>query len=383
MTLRSRTLFPTLWLVFGILMVGALSFCYMVEENQVPRLGMASWFLIWLLWIPMNFGITNVVAQCPISRPNWRKWIPVYLLGGVALVAAFLVCRVLLDRFFHMLNGSDFLGFRLRAFLIQSVVYDTFAFSGFVALAHASTYHDQLMGRRVKEAELEAQLAGIRLGFLKAQLQPHFLLNSLNLISAQIYEDVERADAMIADLGGLLRATLESPDQHEVPLSEELELLDLYLDIARTRFGARMEVEHEIDRNSLDALVPSLLLQPLVENAIRHGMTHPGRVSRVTISARRDPYQLLLRISDNGPGLIPDNGNGKKGAGIGLSNTRSRLEQMYGDEHRFSITNRPEGGALVTVEIPYRTAGLLPQVQPLEISIHDSHSDRRRRALSA
>jgi len=238
-SLGGRSVFPVSWILFGALMVGALSFCYLIEENQVPVLGLAAWFLVWILWIPLSYGISKFVGHCSIDRQNWKARLPTYLLGGLMIVAALLVLRVTVDRYFHVVDGSSFEGFRLRPFLVQSVVYDVFAFISFSALGHASSYYRRLTERQVRDAKTQARMAEIQLGFLKAQQQPHFLLNSLNLISGQLYEDVERADSMIADLGGLLRATLESPDQHEVPLGRELELLELYLDIARTRFGSR------------------------------------------------------------------------------------------------------------------------------------------------
>lgn len=383
MSSHHRTLPPAAWLAFGLLMLAALSLCYLVEENQVPRLSLAAWFLIWMLWIPIQGLVSRVVERHPIDRPSWRRSVPLYLLSSVFLLAGLLILRVLLDQLFNLLNGSEFQGFRPRAFLIQSVVYDAFAGCGFVALAHASIYSRQLNGRQIREAKLQARLAEIQLGFLRAQLQPHFLLNSLNLISAQIYDDVERADAMISDLGALLRATLESSEQQEIALAEELQLLDLYLDIARTRFEDSLSVESHVDPKTLDALVPSLLLQPLVENAIRHGMSTGRRPTLVRIAVHRDPYSVLITVADNGPGFPQPFAPGDETAGIGLANTRQRLEQLYAEDHRLSITNLPEGGARIEIELPYRTAGSLLHLRNMEDGSDDSHLDRRRRAASA
>ena len=377
-----RSVFPVSWILFGALIVGALSFCYLIEENQVPVLSLSSWFMVWLLWIPTSYGISRFVSQCPIDRQTWQARLPIYFLGGVVIVATLLVLRVTLDRYLHIVDGSSFQGFRLRPFLVQSVVYDAFAFLSFSALGHASSYHRQWTERHLHDAKLKAQMAEIQLGFLKAQLQPHFILNSLNLISGQLYEDVERADTMIADLGGLLRATLESPDQHEVSLQRELELLELYLGIARTRFGDNLQVEKRVDPKSLDALVPSLLLQPLVENAIRHGMNGPQAVSRIVITIRRDSYHLLLTVADDGPGLGATRSLHRNG-GIGLANTRRRLEQLYGPDHRFTVDNRPEGGVIATIEIPFMPAGAQRLTAKREALIEHSHPDRRRRAAGA
>jgi signal transduction histidine kinase len=381
-TPAARLVFPVSWILFGSLMVGALSFCYLIEESQVPVLGLTAWFSIWVLWVPLSYGISRFVRHCPIDRMNWKARLPIYFLGGILIVAALLVLRVHFDRYLHIVDGSSFEGFRLRPFLVQSVVYDVFAFVSFTALGHASSYYQRYTDRQIRNARTEAQMAEIQLGFLKAQLQPHFLLNSLNLISGQLYEDVERADSMIADLGALLRATLENPDQHEVPLQHELQLLELYLDIARTRFGPHLEVEKHIDARSLDALVPSLILQPLVENAIRHGMKGERRVRRIVITVNRDAYNLLLQVADDGPGLSPGNGVGQ-GEGIGLANIRRRLEQLYGSEHRFTLGNRADGGVVATIEIPFRPAGFQLTFATREAPLDHSHPDRRRRAASA
>lgn len=381
-SLGVRAVFPVSWILFGALMVGALSFCYLIEENQVPVLSLAAWLLVWICWIPVSYGISAFVRHCPIDRLNWKARLPLYFLGGVMIVAALLVLRVTLDRYFHVVDGSSFEGFRLRPFLVQSVVYDVFAFISFSALGHASSYYRRLTERQIRDARTKTRMAEIQLGFLKAQLQPHFLLNSLNLISGQLYEDVERADSMIADLGGLLRATLESPEQHEVPLSRELELLELYLDIARTRFGPNLQVEKRVDPKSLDALVPSLLLQPLVENAIRHGMNGPHSIRQIVISTRRDPYSLLLEVADNGPGLN-DTGTSHPKGGIGLANIRRRLEQLYGSDHRFTLVNRLEGGVVAMIQIPFMPAGAQHLLAKREALLDHSHPDRRRRAASA
>jgi LytS/YehU family sensor histidine kinase len=183
------------------------------------------------------------------------------------------------------------------------------------------------------------------------QLQPHFLFNTLHSISALMHRDVEAADRMLTRLSDLLRLTLESASTPEVPLSRELDFLDAYLEIQQTRFEERLEVVRDIDPLALDALVPNLLLQPLVENAIRHGVANRTTGGRVEISARRENGRLTLSVRDDGPGLSPN-----AGQGVGLSNTRARLEHLYGEAQSLALANDPAGGVRVTVVAPYRSA---------------------------
>jgi two-component system, LytTR family, sensor kinase len=184
------------------------------------------------------------------------------------------------------------------------------------------------------------------------QLNPHFLFNTLHAISALMHKDVEAADCMIARLSDLLRYALESTDAQEVPLKQELAFLERYLEIEQTRFGDRLVVRKQIDPLALEALVPTLILQPLVENAIRHGIEPHARRGEIRLSARRDAGMLHLEVRDNGGGLITANGSPEEG--VGLSNTRARLAELYGDRHRFEFRNADQGGLIVHLVIPCR-----------------------------
>jgi len=183
------------------------------------------------------------------------------------------------------------------------------------------------------------------------QLHPHFLFNALHAVSELIHRDPRAADRMVSRLGDMLRATLENDDKDEVPLRRELELLERYLDIERVRFRDRLEVSIEIAPECLDAAVPSLILQPLVENAIHHGIASRPGASRVEIRAERTGASLLIRVSDDGRGLGAD--APAPPAGIGLSNSRARLAQLYGEHQRLELRNSDGRGLEVILEIPY------------------------------
>lgn len=220
----------------------------------------------------------------------------------------------------------------------------------FVGALNLLDYYRELRNRQIVAAELEARLAQTQLQNLQLQLQPHFLFNALNTISSVMYEDIARADAMLAQLSELLRRTLRRPDAQQVPLEDEMETVRMYLGIMQARFGEDLRVEVAMDADVARMLVPQLLLQPLVENSIRHAA---GRTPlEVTIRAAQNEGELLLRVSDNGPGIT----SAPLEKGIGLSNTADRLAALYGERHTLRFDNRPGGGLTVSVRIPLQMA---------------------------
>ena len=203
---------------------------------------------------------------------------------------------------------------------------------------------------RAEAAELHAQVADARLNALRAQLNPHFLFNTMNAVSTLVDEDPPGARRMIARLSDLLRHTLGEGDEQEIPLARELEMLRRYLDIMEVRFQGKLEVSIEAEPSLDDALVPNLVLQPLVENAFRHGLAQMQNVGRVAVRAERDDGDLVLTVRDNGRGPAKD-----VREGVGLTNTRARLAQLYGDGQRLALTTDDGGGARVEVRLPYHT----------------------------
>jgi two-component sensor histidine kinase len=207
--------------------------------------------------------------------------------------------------------------------------------------------------RERRTLELETCLTQANLRALKMQLRPHFLFNTLNSISSLIHENPKVADDMVGSLSQFLRTTLDVSSENEVPLHRELEFVDRYLEIQQTRFGDRLRIYREVDSNSMNALVPPLILQPLVENAIRYGIESRESGGTVTIRALREGDTLHLQIADEGEGFSGGQMLGA-GNGIGLSNTKARLQELYGDKHQFKITAGHPTGACVEIEIPLR-----------------------------
>lgn len=209
--------------------------------------------------------------------------------------------------------------------------------------------------KEIRVAELEAEMARVRLQALEAKLQPHFLFNALNTVSAVMYESVDEADRVLTRLGELLRRTLRSEGGTEVSVDEEVETLELYLDVVRARFGDRLTVTVDVDEAARQASIPAFLLQPLVENALKHGDPGPGVPARIDVTAVRRNGAVVIAVSDNGPGLTAPEGD-ILSRGIGLSTTRRRLERLYGGASTLSFSTAGDGGLRVAIELPWREA---------------------------
>lgn len=221
-------------------------------------------------------------------------------------------------------------------------------------ISYAIQFYRHYREEQERRARMETRLAQAQLNALKMQLQPHFLFNTLNAITALIHSDPDTADRITARLGELLRITLENEGVHEVRVSKELEFTEKYLDIQRARFQDRLAVNIDAPADISNALVPNLILQPLVENAIRHGVSEQTGPGRIDIRIKKTGDQLQIEVADNGPGL-PETTARQKGSGVGLANTRDRLAQLYGETQQLDLQSRSEGGVCVRIAIPYHT----------------------------
>jgi LytS/YehU family sensor histidine kinase len=232
--------------------------------------------------------------------------------------------------------------------LFSTLALQCFVYAAIVAATHGVEYY-----RRSREREqIEARLADTRLQLLSVQLQPHFLFNTLNTIAEMVHHDAEKADRMITGLSDLLRRALDLEARQEIALEEEMGLLGRYLDIQKTRFDDRLSVTTRIADDVSEAQVPVLLLQPIVENAIRHGMGARATGGSISIEAKRVASRLVITVTDDGPGIADEALSGRQRRG--LRNTRERLEALYGTAHALDLTNLPAGGAQIAVEIPFR-----------------------------
>ena len=248
--------------------------------------------------------------------------------------------------------------------LIWIIRLGTFQFPTFWAVlgvAHAFTFYKRSKERERRGVELEAHLTQARLEALRMQLNPHFLFNTLNSIASLVYDDPRAADAMIGSLSDLLRLSLNSSGRQEVSLREELHFLDRYLHIEQVRFGDRLRVEKDIDPESLDAQVPILILQPLVENAVKHGLEARLAPGVIAIAASHFGNALHLQVADTGRGIPAGVALHE---GVGLGNTRSRLRELYGKAAALDVRPREGGGFLVEITLPWRAAAATAEVRP-------------------
>lgn len=310
---------------------------------------LADWYLFALLSVPAIWLARRFV----FARSNWLVPAVLHLVAG----ALFSVVWMILRAFVAQAQGSPTGEVISFAAAFQPLLAKTFQLNFLiywviVSVAHAFDYYRKFHDGELSALELEKRLTQARLQALQMQLNPHFLFNTLHAISALMRKDVEAADRMIARLSDLLRYTLESTEAHEVPLRQELDFLERYLEIEQTRFGKRLTVRREIDPATLNAQVPNLVLQPLVENAIRHGIEPRAKPGQIELRARRIDAQLELQVCDNGVGLT----DGQPAEeGVGLSNTRARLAQLYGNASKLEFRRPAEGGLVVCVTIPFRS----------------------------
>jgi signal transduction histidine kinase len=298
----------------------------------------------WLMWASVAPIIVWVDRNLPVRSDDLPKRFTLHAMIGaiLALCTAFLhvqIVRALLHP-----PRARLLGF----FPSHVMIY--WAIAG---VCIAWDYHKQFMERQLRATELEKRLAEARLEALRAQLQPHFLFNALNAVSSQIDLDPRGARRMLEQVGDLLRLSLAHSDAQEISLDQEVAFLDRYVGLQKIRFEDRLEVREDIDPNTLEACVPAFILQPIVENAIHHGIERRAQNGLIEISSVRNNGDVILRVRDNGPG-IPAEARRPEGFGIGLSNTRERLRHLYGDTAQsLSLTSEPGKGTLVEIRIPF------------------------------
>jgi signal transduction histidine kinase len=316
---------------------------------QIPR---------WLTWVPITPIIFKAAERFPFRRDRLAR--SVWTHFGISLVIAVVIevlwlqISFLIQSYLEPEALARMQNNRAEVYsvaVLSRLLGDAFIYAAVLGVATTLGYHRRFRERELRAAQLEAQLALAQVQALKMQVHPHFLFNTLHAVTVLIREDPGAATRVVTRLGDLLRLTLSRATTAQVSFRRELEILTLYLEIERTRFHDRLEIAYDVQPATLGALVPDLILQPLVENAIRHGVSPNAGTGRIEVRSRRDGDWLTLEISDNGAGLAEGR---TRPDGIGLSTTRARLERLYGERHELTLENLPEGGCVARIRIPFQ-----------------------------
>lgn len=348
--LRRMSIIAAVWTCVQVVNALSIYIRYSSGELRIT----ASYLLIIVAVIPFWSALTPPISwlsrRFPIERHTWRRSLVVH----VAALIAVLALDGALGMAIHGYTGTPQLTFWQEMWRYSFV--DAFFYAGVVAVEHAGHYYQLYLDRRIRASELEAQVSRAQLQALQMQIRPHFLFNALNTVSGLVRtDDKAAATSMLAGLGDLLRLLLRSDGAQEVPVHQELDLIERYLQIEQVRFGDRLSVELHVEPGVEDALVPNLILQPLVENAVRHGIG--ATAGQVVVHVERAGPHLRMTVRDSGDGRGSDREIGL-GSGIGLSNTRARLERMYAGVHRFELAQTAAGTSAI-IEIPlHRKAGI-------------------------
>ena len=342
-----------------------------ISWRMALRSTMPSWYVL-LALVP---GILWLARRFPFEPRRWHVALPVHLAAAVAFAFLHVTVSSWLsqDVLYPGANPEWSLRQALAPLLASYFVLELVTYFAVVVAYNAFDYSRRYREREahatqlaLRTSRLEASLSSAKLESLRMQLNPHFLFNTLNAISVLAMKGERQGVVrMLMLLSDLLRLSLDN-NQPVVSLRDELEILDRYLEIENVRFRDRLTLERDIEPSVLDAEVPSLLLQPLVENAIRHGISRTPGPGVVRIEAVSAGGFLELRVLDTGPGVgrLPS----RDGTGVGLANTRERLEQLYGGQHALTLESRPEGGACATVRLPLRRYTGKPLEESLQVA---------------
>lgn len=350
----SRRLVPfATWTFLGLVFSSAryVDDLSLGRNTSVPdalAYGLVNWYTYGLLAIPL---LSWLVHRFPFSMRSIRSRLPLYFVASLVFSVLHTVITHVL--WFERAGFPSLFESRFKVDLVSHYHLNALIFAGIIGFHFASRAYTLARQREVEHARLETLLAESRLEMLRVQLQPHFLFNSLNSVAALIHEDQKAAYDMLAGVADLLRLALERTRRQEVTLAEEVAFIRQYAAVQMTRFSNRLSVDVKVDEEARSALVPSLILQPLVENAIQHGIAPFEKGGSVHVTGNVTNGWLNLRIADSGPGISFDEDFKE---GVGLSNCRERLRRLYGDRQRLELRNAEPGGLEVHIVIPHRPA---------------------------
>lgn len=307
----------------------------------------------WLFVAALTPIIITLAHRVPLRRDRLGRVIAIHTIGALLLCVGWATLGITAGRLLHTYPWQGHFAIDYLSWVMTSVPWSVVLYFALLGCVYAFTYFAEAREREAQQSRLAAQLAEARLGALRMQLNPHFLFNSLNALAVLVRDQKTRdASRMLELLGGVLRQVLHSEKRQEVPLSDELRFIEQYLAIEQVRFSDRLHLRWSIDESLRDALVPEFVLQPLVENAIRHGIARRSEAGTVEISAAAEDGDIVLTVRDDGPGYDVD----APTTGVGLANTRARLETLFGSAGRLALRRGPNGGTIAIVRFPLRRA---------------------------
>ncbi|MGH7467880.1 MAG: sensor histidine kinase [Longimicrobiales bacterium] len=312
----------------------------------------------WVFWAALLPAVILIARGLPVTRRTAPLMIPLHVLIGLGMALLHYSTTMIFLGLIGHHNWSQ-TGQMFGVHFVMGLRYQLLSHLGgyviVLGIVLGLEYYRKYRERELAASQLTAQLSQARLQALRMQLNPHFLFNAMNSIAMLVRKsENSRAVQMLAGLSDLLRYVLEDARTEEVPLREELHFIERYLEIERVRFQDRLRVKMDVAEEALEAMLPDLLLQPLVENAVRHGIARKVNPGTIEIAGRKLGDRLILQVRDDGPGLS----DASRGTGVGLVNTRKRLEQSYDTEFSFELRNGPHGGAVATVSLPFHTTPL-------------------------
>jgi len=355
-------LLPPLWTIFAFwTLVAVIAAGHAAPHHESMARGVLYELVNHWAWAVLTPPIFVLAHRFPLDRtPAAVAWLVHVVAAAVVGILWGTFSEIAHQRIAHPADPAP----PVREVLASNAAFGfssgLLVYFAILASAHALSYYRQSRARRSEALALRTELAEARLRALRMQLQPHFLFNTLNTVSGLVESDPATTRRVVARLSELLRHTLESSDVDEVPLSRELELLESYLEIVEARYGDRFRIIREIDPDTLTAVVPPLCLQPLVENAVEHGVGRRPEGGTVVVAARVAEDRLELEVRDDGPGAIPDASSAAATdgwtGGVGIRNVRDRLRHLHGDEASVAVQSRPGGGTVQRVVVPFVTS---------------------------
>ena len=356
--MKNKQFLVKISVVFGLcVFLAILSSLAVFSEREL--LGKYTWFQFflrsgmgWFVWIVLSPFILLLGDAFPIDRKRWKQSVIIHLFAGLFFTLVYIIIRTLL-----FYSGDSLIEFALR---IKSLAFNhlpnqLFFYWGILGIGHAIKYYSILRDREIRSIRLEKELSDAKLHSLKGQLHPHFLFNTMHTISNLIRDkSYDTAIETISGFSGLLRISLDHISTQFVSLKEEMEYVDLYLNIEKIRFKDRLNTDAEISPEVLSCKVPFLLMQPFIENSIKHGLTKLEDSQLIRISAYKEDPNLIIKIEDNGPGLS-EKWSLEKNSGVGLKNVHKRLSAIYGDNFSMKLQNKSGPGVTTTIILPFST----------------------------